>query len=341
MGSGLLLFYVLFYILKKWSRSKRHVIPRLLEDHIHLPGVLLFIVISITITLPEFKSYLGKKLYENLAHACTILLIITVSYLCIKLVRLTREIILAFYNRKEYKDYTLRSARTKFQLIQRVINVVIIIVSFAAVLMTFEKVKLIGSGLLASAGVAGIVLGFAAQKSLGTLFSGIQIAISQPVKIDDIVVVEGQYGTIGEITLTYVVLNTWDEKRLIVPINYFLENSFENWTRASPEVLGRVKIYTDYTLPVEPVRQEFLRLVATSTLWDQRKAALDVTEANEKTILLRATMSAKDSEDAFRLECFIREKMITFILENYPESLPTSRLNIKSSANPEFHKSDV
>jgi small-conductance mechanosensitive channel len=331
LAGGLALFYILFFIIKKWAKSKTHALPRLLNEHLHFAGVALFIVIAIAISITSFQNYFSKEVYNNLLHFTHILLILSISFLIIKVITFFRDLLLSYYSKKEYKDYRLRSARTKFQIIERLINVMVIIGTIAAVLMTFEQVKQIGSTLLASAGVAGIVLGFAAQRSLSTLFAGIQIAISQPVKLDDIVVVEGQFGTVGEISLTYVVLNTWDEKRLIIPINYFLEHSFENWTRSSPEVVAKVKIYADYTLPVESIRKEFLAWVHASPLWDKRKAALLVTDADDKTILVRATMSVRNSDDAFDLECYIREKLITFIRENYPNSLPTSRLDIKNT----------
>lgn len=330
-AGGLIAFYVIFYLLKRWSKSKTYTLPTLIDKHLHLSGVALFLVITLNINISVFQRYFSENAFGNIQHALQILLILSVSFLLIKLIALFRDVMINYHRKQEYKDYRLRSVRTKFQLIQRVINIVIIIATISAVLMTFQQVQKIGTTLLASAGVAGIVLGFAAQKSLSTLFAGIQIAISQPVKIDDTVVVEGQFGTIGEITLTYVVLNTWDEKRLIVPINYFLEKPFENWTRNSPEVIGKVKMYADYTLPIETVRSEFLSWLKASPLWDGRKAALRVTNADDKAIELRATMSARNSDDAFDLESFIREKMITYIRENYPESLPTSRLNIKNT----------
>jgi small-conductance mechanosensitive channel len=327
---GLVLFYGIFFVLKRWSRSKTHKLPSLLNKHLHFPGLLLFIVITLTINLAEFKEYFSGQLYNNLYHIHYILLILAISFLLIRTITFFRDYSLHFYEKSDGKNYKLRTAKTKFQLIERVIKVVVIVGTIAAVLMTFHQVREVGTTLLASAGVAGIVLGFAAQKSLGTLFAGIQIAISQPVRLDDTVVVEGTFGVVSEITLTYVVLETWDEKKLIIPINYFLENSYENWTRSSPEVVGKVKIYTDYTLPVDIVRKEFLSWLNTTPLWDKRKSALLVTGADDKTIEVRATMSSKNSDDAFDLECMIREKLITYIREHFPETLPTARLRIKT-----------
>lgn len=328
---GLALFYGIFYFIKKWSKSKTYQLPKLLDKHLHLPGLLLFIIITLNFNLAPFHRYINNIVYGYFLHLNHILLILAIGFLFIRLVTFARDFSLHFYARKASEDYRLRTAKTKFQLIERILKIVIITGTISAVLMTFDQVKEIGTTLLASAGVAGIVLGFAAQKSLGSLFAGIQIAISQPIRLEDTVVVEGTFGTISEISLTYVVLSTWDEKKLIIPINYFLENSYENWTRNSPDVVGKVKIYADYTLPVENIRKEFLSWLNASHLWDKRKGALLVTGADDKTIEVRATMSAKNSGDAFDLECFIREKLITYIRENYPGALPTSRLNIKNT----------
>jgi small-conductance mechanosensitive channel len=332
-GGGLLLFYIIFFALKKWSSNKKYFLPGIISSNLHLPGLLLFIGIILTIDLNIFAVYFDKIALANIRHGIKILLIVLTGFFLVRTVSFIREFLIAIYARREYKDFTLRSVKTKSLLIQRIANVIIIITTFSILLMTFRQVKEIGSALLASAGVAGIVLGFAAQKSLGTLFAGIQIAISQPVRIDDTVVVEGQFGTIGEITLTYVVVNTWDGKRLIVPISYFLEKSFENWTRKTPEVIGKVRIYTDYTLPVEEVRKACMQWVQESPLWDKRKSGFLVTNADNKTIEVRATMSAKDPDDAFDLECYIREKLITFIQQNYPQCLPTARLKINEETH--------
>jgi small-conductance mechanosensitive channel len=242
-----------------------------------------------------------------------------------RVITVFRELAINHYKSETETDFSLRKAKTKFHLIQRVLNFLIILGTIAIILMTFKSIRSIGSSLLASAGVVGLVLGFAAQKSLSTLFAGIQIAISQPIRIDDVVVIDDSFGTIGEITLTYVVVNSWDGRRIIVPINFFIEKSFENWTRVSSDVIGKVKFYADYSLPVEKVRTEFTRLLSASPLWDKRASGFLVTDANDKTIELRATMSARNSDDAWDLQCYIREKLITYISSNFPEALPKTR----------------
>jgi small-conductance mechanosensitive channel len=328
---GIILFYLLFFLVKKWGQTKRHSFPYLLHKHLHIPGALLFVLITLNIDLGVFRKYINTQSFGYIRHGLELLLIASVSFFLLRLSAFITEFLISIYSRREYHDYTLRSVKTKYQLIQRVINILIILISVAAIGMTFDEIKKFGSAILASAGIAGIILGFAAQKSLGSLFAGIQLAISQPVKIDDTVVVEDQFGTVGEITLTYVVVNTWDGKRLIVPISYFLENSFQNWTRESAEVVGQVKIYVDYTLPVAELRTEFQKWIDASPLWDHRKSSLLVTNSDDKTMEVRITMSAKNADDAFDLQCEMREKLITFIQGKYPNSLPASRVNIQNS----------
>jgi len=265
---------------------------------------------------------------NTIRHTITISNIIFAGFFISRIITVMSKIGLHKYSEEDAINYSYRKAKTKFQLVERIFHFLIIFSVLAFILMTFDSIRRIGSTLLASAGVVGLIIGFAAQKSLSTLFAGIQIAISQPIRIDDTVVVEKEFGTIGEITLTYVVVNTWDGRRLTVPINYFLEKPFENWTRTSPEVIGKVYFYADYTLPIEVVRKEFLRLVDISPLWDKRTCGFIVTDVTEKGMQLRASMSAKDSSDAYDLECYIREQLIIYIQQNYPACLPKTRIEI-------------
>jgi small-conductance mechanosensitive channel len=324
----LAVFYLFLFMLKKWAAKKRFF-PQLIQKHLHIPGIVLCFTIIANVVIERLGIHADPELLVFIKRVFHIVVILAAGFFAARIVKLVYEVLIYYYSSRKTEGYSLRSAKTKFQMIQRILNLVVIFVTMIAILMTFPLVKQFGNTLLASAGVAGIILGFAAQKSLGTLFSGIQIAIAQPVKIDDIVVVDNQFGTIGEITLTYIVVNTWDEKRLIVPINYFLENSFENWTRSSPEVVGKVKIYVDFNLPIDELRLKFNEWLSASDLWDKRKSALLITDSNDETMEVRATMSAKDSGDAYDLECLIREKMITYIKDNYPWALPAKRIQYK------------
>jgi small-conductance mechanosensitive channel len=195
-------------------------------------------------------------------------------------------------------------------------------------LMTFEKIRQLGTTILASAGLAGLIIGLAAQRTIGTFIAGLQIAFTQPIRVDDVVIVENEWGRIEEITLTYVVVKIWDLRRLIVPITYFIEKPFQNWTRSSADILGTVYIYVDYTVPVDAIREQLHKLLEKSQHWDHKVCVLQVTNTSEKAIELRALMSALDASTAWTLRCEIREKLLEFIKDKYPQALPRSRIEL-------------
>ncbi|HDT14585.1 MAG TPA: mechanosensitive ion channel, partial [Firmicutes bacterium] len=215
---------------------------------------------------------------------------------------------------------------TQVRVIVNIAISVIIVLTVSLILMSFSQVRHIGVSMLASAGILGIVIGFAAQKTLGNLIAGIQIAILQPIRLDDVVIIEGEWGRIEEITLTFVVVRIWDLRRLVVPISYFLENPFQNWTRTSADLLGTVFIYTDYSVSVDEIRAELDRILENNPLWDKKFKGVQVTDATEKTVEVRALMSTADSSKGWDLRCEVREKLLKFLQEKHPESLPRIRL---------------
>jgi len=275
---------------------------------------------------------LPEPLWLLSIHLYRFLLIATIIWLLMNIIRGLRDLVLKRYDISDSDNLKARAMHTQIKVLAKIAMLVSGIFGLAILLMTFDAVRQIGVSLLASAGVVGIIAGFAAQRSLATLFAGIQLAFTQPIRVDDVVVVEGEWGRIEEITLTYVVVKIWDERRLIVPISHFLEKSFQNWTRVSAEVLGTVYLYTDYRVDVEAVRNQLLKILKQSELWDGRVAGLQVTDSSEKTMSLRALMSAADSSKAWNLRCLIREQLIGFLQENYPESLPHLRAELEISS---------
>jgi small-conductance mechanosensitive channel len=197
--------------------------------------------------------------------------------------------------------------------------------------MTFEKIRQVGVSLLASAGVAGIILGFAAQKSIATILAGFQIALTQPIRIDDVIVAEGEFGWVEEITLTYVSVRLWDKRRLIVPIIYFIDQPFQNWTRVNSEILGTVFIYTDYSISFDKLRSAFLNILKTTDLWNGEVGVMQVTDSKEKTIEIRLLMSAPSAPQAWDLKVFVREQIIKYLQEFHPASLPKHRVELIKS----------
>ena len=239
----------------------------------------------------------------------------------------------------EKDNLKARKVYTQFRVLERIIIFTVILIATAIALMTFDGIKRIGISLFASAGVAGIIIGFAAQKLLGSILAGFQIALTQPIRIEDVVIVENEWGWIEEITLTYVVVRTWDKRRLIVPTTYFIEKPFQNWTRVSADILGTVFIYTDYQVPIGELRKEFTRILEESNLWDGKVNVMQVTNATEKTVEIRALMSTVDSPTGWDLRVLVREKLISFLQENYPRSLPRMRVEMTSSPQGQSGKS--
>jgi small-conductance mechanosensitive channel len=223
-----------------------------------------------------------------------------------------------------------RQVQTKVKVLQRILVVLIWVGAVAGVLMQFERFRMLGGTLLASAGVASVVLGLSAQKTFGSVIAGIQIALSHPINLDDVVIVEGEWGRIEEITFTYVVVRIWDMRRLVVPISYFLEKPFQNWTRKSAEIIGAVTLHVDYATPLAPLRAELDRLCAgAGPLWNGKTCVLQVTEAGPETMTVRAIMSSPDASRAWDLRCLVREGLIEFLKVNHPDCLPRRRVVIE------------
>ncbi|WP_456867719.1 mechanosensitive ion channel family protein [Galbibacter sp. BG1] len=259
----------------------------------------------------------------------SILLIISVAWTLIVILRVLKARYLRRYDINSENNLNARKLYTQFNILERIIIFIIIIIAVAVTLMLFESVRKIGLSLFASAGIAGIILGLAAQKVIGTILAGLQIAISQPIRLDDVLVVEGEWGWVEEISLTFVVVRIWDKRRLILPTTYFIEKPFQNWTRNNSDILGTVFIYTDYNVPFDKLRDELTRLLNSTNLWDGKANVLQVTDAKENYVEIRALMSASSSPKAWDLRVFVREKLITYIQTNYPESFPKTRVQVK------------
>lgn len=254
-----------------------------------------------------------------------ILLILSFAWILIRCIKVVQDYVFHRYDINKKDNLRERKIRTQLQFLRRFLIGLIMVLTVAAVLLSFSSLRKVGAGLLTGVGLSGIIIGFAAQKSIGNLLAGFQIAFTQPIRIDDAIIVEGEFGTVEEITLTYVVVKIWDERRLVLPINYFIEKPFQNWTRSSSELLGTVILFTDYNLPVDPIRVELTRLLKESKYWDGRVNAVHVTDATESTVQIRALMSGRNSGDVFELRCYVRENLIKFINDNFGGSLPKNR----------------
>lgn len=260
-----------------------------------------------------------------IANAVSLLLIGTIGVILVRFVNAMAQLVLQRYTLDVADNRRARGVYTQVTVLRKMAISVIALIVIASMLMIFQPVRQLGTAMIASAGVAGIVIGFAAQKSLGTLLAGFQIAMTQPIRIDDVVIVESEWGRIEEITLTYVVVRIWDLRRLVVPITYFIEKPFQNWTRNSADILGTVFLQMDYGVPVDAVRAELTRILEASPNWDRKVNVLQVTDAKERTLELRALASSSDASKAWDLRCEVREKLVTYIQENFPDCLPRVR----------------
>lgn len=291
------------------------------------PLKLLLVVIAVSILNHYFQDYWNVETNQMVF----LLLIVIITWLGIALVRSIKHFVLAGYSMEDENNLKARKMHTQMRVFERIMIFLIVFISLAVALLSFEKIREIGLSLLASAGIAGLILGFAAQKSLSLLLAGFQIAITQPIRLEDAVIVEGEWGWIEEITLTYVVIRIWDKRRLVVPINYFIEKPFQNWTRHSAEIMGTVFIYVDYGFPVEKMREEMTRILPGIPEWDGNVNVLQVTNCTEKTMELRALVSASNSPRAWDLRVRLREELIAFMQREYPQYLPKARITLEDN----------
>jgi len=267
---------------------------------------------------------------DGVRHLTGLLLIATVTWLIVSAVRGIAEGVIKLHPVDALDNLQARRIHTQTRVLSRIAMGGVLVAGISFALMTFPGARQLGASLLASAGVAGLVAGIAARSVFGNLIAGLQIALSQPFRIDDVLIIEGEWGRVEEITGTYVVLRIWDERRLIIPLQWFVEHPFQNWTRSSAELLGTVFLSVDYTLPLEPLRVEARRVCEASPDWDKRVCIVQVTDATERSMQLRVLVSSASSSQNFDLRCAVREALIAFIQREHPESLPRLRADTSS-----------
>lgn len=255
------------------------------------------------------------------------------AWVVARLLEALEDAILYHYHIDSPDNLRARRLQTQLRVFRRIILVVIVIVAIALALLSFPSVRIAGAGLLASAGIVSLVAGVASRPLASNVIAGIQIALAQPIRLDDVVVVDGHWGRIEEIGLTYVVVRVWDLRRLVLPISWFTTNPFENWTKTTADILGWVHIEVDYTAPVDAIRAKFLEIVANSPDWDGKTARLQVTNLGPSTMQLRLLMSAADSTASWNLQCEVRERLIAFLQRTYPWCLPRLRAELVARAS--------
>jgi small-conductance mechanosensitive channel len=264
-------------------------------------------------------------------HGTLVLIIVALTWLAVNALLGVRDVVMLRFPADTKDNLVARRVLTQTTVLMRTLAGLVILLGISAALMTFPDVRQVGASLLASAGLAGLVVGFAAKPVLGNIIAGVQIAVAQPIRIDDVVIVEGEWGRIEEITGSYVVIKIWDWRRLIVPLQWFIENPFQNWTRSSSQLIGSVFLWVDYRLPLEPLRKELERICKAAPEWDKNVCVLQVTDASEHSMQLRMLVSTVDSGSGWDLRCRMREGLIGFIQRDYPDALPHLRAQIIES----------
>ena len=287
------------------------------------PARLLLPLLAVSVVLDH--ATLDASWLGGVVHLVELALIALFTWFALCVVSGVQAAI-ASHNLIDVED-NLRARRilTQTRVLSRILMGLIVLVGAAAMLMTFPGARQIGASLLASAGIVGLVAGIAARPVLGNLLAGVQIALSQPIRLDDVLVVEGEWGRVEEITGTYVVVRIWDDRRLVVPLEYFISKPFQNWTRSSSRITGTVFIWVDYALPLEPLRAELVRLCEGAREWDRRVCVMQVTDANERAMQLRALVSSSGSAQNFDLRCIVREGLVAYIARKFPDALPVMR----------------
>jgi small-conductance mechanosensitive channel len=326
-GNGI--HYLVFRLLRKQqAESKRRSLG--LQKYLAWPARGAFLTIGLRIILPIIPK-IPRELLEPVEQAVEILLVLFIGWLGVGGVYVFQAFTLSRFDTTVADNLRARRVHTQMQFFRRVLIALIVLLDAGALLWSFHDASLwkFGTGLLASAGLASLILATAAKSTASNLIAGMQIALSEPIRIDDVVVIQGDWGKIEDITSTYVVVKIWDERRLVVPLSFFIEQPFEKWTRRTGDLLGTAFLYVDYSVSVEPLRAELLRVVSGSPLWDKRVCGLQVTNLTDRSMELRCLISAAGSSQCFDLRCLVREKMIEFLQRNYPRALPTFRIEMR------------
>jgi small-conductance mechanosensitive channel len=331
-GSAAVALLIYVWSLRLLGRLARRfgTLPQLLIAHARLPvaGVLVVSVLGATLPAVQFSA----AVTSDIAYALLVGFILSLGWGVNNVLRFAALVYLGRFRVDLSDNLIARKHVTQVRILLRALQTLIVIIATGIALMTIPEVRQFGVSLFASAGAAGLVVGLAARPVLSNLLAGIQIAITQPIRVEDAVVVEGEWGWIETINSTYVVVRIWDLRRLILPLTYFIEKPFQNWTHENADLLGSVMLNVDYTVPVDELRAELDRIVHASKRWDGKVSVLQVTDTPDTMVQLRALVSARDSGTAWDLRCEVREKLIAFLQQRYPGALPRQRTEISGEA---------
>lgn len=298
-----------------------------------LPFQLVLCVIALRASYDETRLFPGLR--TEIGRVLTLVLIGSAAWMVVRIAAAVVETSYTRYASRHHDAARLRRVRTQVTLIMRVVSAIVGVVAVAAMLLTFPAMRAAGASLLASAGILGIVAGVAAQSTLSNMFAGLQIAFGDMVRLGDTVVVDGEWGTVEEITLTFLTVRTWDERRITMPVSYFTSKPFENWSRGTPQMTGIVYWHLDHSAPLELMRGALRDILRECPAWDGRSYGLAVTDATPNTIQVRALLTAKDADDVWTVRVTVRERMITWLAAEHPYALP--RVNTADAVLPPGH----
>lgn len=334
VAAGLFVFHLLRWLINAVLGSNEAIRWRLVGRRVRGPIRLLLVLCALLIVAPYIADETETSaLARRIGWAAAIGL---AGWAVLAALNAYLDLAERRYRLDVEDNLTARKHHTQFQVLRRAGQMLVILITMGGVLSTIPAVREYGLSLFASAGVAGIVIGIAARPVLANLIAGFQIAITQPIRIEDAVVVEGEWGWIEEITATYVVIRIWDWRRLIIPLSYFIEKPFQNWTRETATIMGSVFWHVDYTAPIQAIRKKLEEIVELSPLWDRKVVVLQVVDADGDTLRLRALVSARNSPSAWDLRCFVREEIASWLQAEHPRALPRTRAELTrfSSGNP-------
>jgi small-conductance mechanosensitive channel len=320
--------FVIFRVFRHKASQNQDGRLHSVQQYLSHPARAIFLITCLLIVLPTVPQ-LSAGVQATLRQAFGMALVAVLGWFAVGCVYVFQSAILRKYDLSAEDNIQARRIHTQFQLFRRMVIAFIVIVDIGVLLWTFNDPRIwhYGSGLLASAGIASVIVATAAKSTVANLFAGLQIAVTEPIRIDDVVVVQGEWGRVEEINSAYVIIRIWDQRRLIVPLSYFIENSFQNWTRQSSDILGTAFLYVDYSVPVDDLRRQLELITEASPLWDKRVCGLKVTNLTEHSMELRCLVSSRNASDNFDLRCLVREQMTAWIQQNHPTAFPVTRLS--------------
>ncbi len=331
--TGLFAHTLFFWLLAKLRHRSVKDVPmlRIIMQRVRKPALAIVLITALGPVLPFVG--LPEGYMASAGKAAGILWFLALGWLMVAAVYTVEDLMMLRYDISSADNLKARRVRTQLQLLRRMAIILLMVIDAGLILSLFRDSQIwhYGAGLLASAGLASLVLATAAKSTAENMLAGLQIALTEPIRLDDVVIVEGEWGKIEEITTTYVVVAIWDYRRLVVPLTYFIEKPFQNWTRETANLMGTSFLYVDYSVPVPALRAELTRLLEGQAQWDRKVVACQVTNLSEQTMEVRCLMSARNAPDLFDLRCIVREGMIEFLQKQYPEAFPRTRFSAVST----------